>query len=123
MCHVQFFATPQTIAHRAPLSMRFSREEYWSGLPFPSPGDLPNPGVEPVSLKSPALADSLFTTGTTWEAPNTILFLQVTPLQLHSRLIVIELLYVRSSISSLFLKFEHVILNQSNSFFRKMQRK
>ena len=50
-------ATPWTVAHQAPLSMGFSRQEYWSGLPFPSPGDLPNPGIEP---KSPALqADSL----------------------------------------------------------------
>ena len=50
-------ATPWTIAHQAPLSMGFSRQEYWSGLPFPSPGDLPNPGIEP---RSPALqADSL----------------------------------------------------------------
>jgi len=40
------FATPWTIAHQAPLSMEFSRQEYWSGLPFPSPGDLPDPGVE-----------------------------------------------------------------------------
>ena len=47
------FVTPWTIAHHAPLSMGFSRQEYWSGLPFPSPGDLPNPGTEP---KSPALA-------------------------------------------------------------------
>ena len=49
--------TPWTAAHQAPLSMRFSRQRYWSGLPFPSPGDLPNPGIEPGS---PALqADSL----------------------------------------------------------------
>ena len=49
--------TPYTVACQAPLSMAFSREEYWSGLPFPSPGDLPNPGIEP---RSPALqADSL----------------------------------------------------------------
>ena len=49
--------TPWTVAHQAPLSMGFSRQEYWSGLPFPSPGDLPNPGIEPGS---PALqADSL----------------------------------------------------------------
>ena len=49
--------TPWTIAHQAPLSMGFSRQEYWSGLPFPSPGDLPNPGIKP---RSPALqADSL----------------------------------------------------------------
>ena len=50
-------ATPWTVAHQAPLSMGFSRQEYWSGLPFPSPGDLPNPGIEP---RSPILqADSL----------------------------------------------------------------
>ena len=48
---------PHTVAHQAPLSMRFSRQGYWNGLPFPSPGDLPNPGIEP---RSPALqADSL----------------------------------------------------------------
>ena len=52
------FATPQTVAHQAPLSMGFHRQEYWSGLPFPSPGDLPDPGIEPAS---PALADRFFT--------------------------------------------------------------
>ena len=51
--------TPRTVARRAPLSMKFSRQEYWSGLPFPSPGNIPNPGIE---LQSPALqADSLLT--------------------------------------------------------------
>ena len=49
--------------------MGFSRQEYWSGLPFPSPGNLPNSGIEPKSLASPALADRFFTTITTWEAP------------------------------------------------------
>ena len=53
------FATPCTAALRAPLSMGFSRQEYWSRLPFPSPGDLPDPGIEPVS---PALAGRFFTT-------------------------------------------------------------
>ena len=47
---VQLFATPWTVAHQAPLFMGFSRQEYWSGLPFPSPGDLPDPGTEPRSL-------------------------------------------------------------------------
>ena len=47
LSHVQLFATPWTVAYQAPLSMGFSRQEYWSGLPFPSPGDLPNPGIEP----------------------------------------------------------------------------
>ena len=54
---VQLFATPWTVAHQAPLSMEFFRQEYWSGLPFPSPGDLPDPGIEPMSLASPALAE------------------------------------------------------------------
>ena len=49
------FETPWTVALQAPLSMGFPRQEYWSGLPFPSPGDLPDPGVEPTSLVSPAL--------------------------------------------------------------------
>ena len=47
---------------QAPLSMGFPRQEYWSGLPFPSPGDLPDPGIEPESLVSPALAGGFFTT-------------------------------------------------------------
>ena len=53
------FETPWIIVHQAPLSVGFSRQEYWSGLPCPPPGDLPNPGMEPIS---PALADGLFTT-------------------------------------------------------------
>ena len=57
LSHVQLFATPWTVVHKAPLSLGFSRQEYWSGLPFPSPGDLPDPGIE---LGSPALqADAL----------------------------------------------------------------
>ena len=49
LSHVRLFATPWTIAHQAPPSMEFSRQEHWSGLPFPSAGDLPNPGIEPGS--------------------------------------------------------------------------
>ena len=63
------FATRWIIAHQAPLSMGFSRQEYWSGLPFPPPGDLPNPGIEPTSLASAALADGSLSTSATWEAP------------------------------------------------------
>ena len=51
----------------APLSMGFSRQEYWSGLPYPPPEDLPNPGIELKSFESPALADEVFSTSTTWE--------------------------------------------------------
>ena len=56
------------VACHAPLSMGFSRKEYWSELPFPSPGDLPNPQIKPASLMSPTLASGFFTTSTTWEA-------------------------------------------------------
>ena len=61
-------ATLWIIAHQAPLSMGFSRQETSSGLPCPLPGDLPNPGIEPLSQASPALAGGLFTTSITWEA-------------------------------------------------------
>ena len=56
------FATPWTVALQAPLSMGFPRQEYWGGLSFPSPGDCPDPGMEPVFLMSPALAGMFFTT-------------------------------------------------------------
>ena len=65
---VQFFAIPWTVAHQALLSMGFSKQDYWSGLSFPSPGDLPDPGIESASLASPTLAGGFFTTSATWEA-------------------------------------------------------
>ena len=55
LSHVRLFATPWTVASQAPLSVEFSRQEYWSVLPFPSPGDFLGPGIELVSLVSPAL--------------------------------------------------------------------
>ena len=61
--------TPWAIAHQDPLSMGFSRQEYWSGWPFPTSADLLNPGIECVSLASPALAGGFFPTSLTWEAP------------------------------------------------------
>jgi len=61
--------TPWTVACQAPLAIEFSRQEYCSGLPCPSPEDLPNPGVKPRCLTSPALAGLFFTTDATWEAP------------------------------------------------------
>ena len=60
--HVQLCATLWTVALQSLLSMEFSRQEYWSGLAFPTPGDLPDPGIEPASLVSPALAGRFFTT-------------------------------------------------------------
>ena len=57
-----------TVARQASLPLGFSRQEYWSGLPCPPPGDLSNPGIEPWSLMSPALAGGFFTSSATWEA-------------------------------------------------------
>ena len=65
---IQFFATPWTIAYQALPSIGFSRQEYWSGLPCPPPGGLPNPGIKHESVAPPALAGRLFTTSATWEA-------------------------------------------------------
>ena len=58
LSHVRVFVTPWTVAHKAPLSMKFSKQEYWSELPLPSPEDLPNPGIKPIS---PALTGRFFT--------------------------------------------------------------
>ena len=69
LSHVQFFVILWTVVCQAPLSMGFSRQEYWSGLPFPSPGDLPNPGINPYILTSPALANGFFTTSATLVLP------------------------------------------------------
>ena len=56
----QLFAIPWTVAHQTPLSMEFFRQDYWSRLPFPTPGDLPNPGIKTVSLGSPELQANSF---------------------------------------------------------------
>ena len=63
--HVWFFVTLWTVAHQAPVSMGFSGQEYWSELPCSPPGDLPDPGIQPLSLMFPALAGGFFTTSTT----------------------------------------------------------
>ena len=73
-----FFATPWTVACQAPLSMGFPRQEYWSGFPFSSPGDLPDPGIKPAS---PALAGGFFTT----EPPGKPIYLMLLLLLLLSR--------------------------------------
>ena len=65
--HIQLFVTLWTVAHQAPLCMSFFRQEYWNELLCPSPGDLPDPGLEPMSHMSPALAGGFFTTSATWE--------------------------------------------------------
>ena len=69
LCHVRLFVTLWTIARQALLSMEISRQEYWSGLPFPSPGELPNPEIKLVSLVSSSLAGGFFTSWANREAP------------------------------------------------------
>ena len=68
LSRIRLFSTPWTVAHQAPLSIRFPRQKYWSGLPFPLPGDLPDSGIELTSLMSLAFGGRFFTTSTTWEA-------------------------------------------------------
>ena len=65
LSHVQLFVSPWTVAFQASQSVEFSRQEYWSGLPFPSPGDLPNPGTELTSQVSPILVGGFFPTSST----------------------------------------------------------
>ena len=84
LSHIQLFATPWTVAHQAPLSVGFCRQEYWSGLSFPPPVDLSDPEIELVSLASPALAGGFFTSWASGESPAlcgdfTILHLQRMP--------------------------------------------
>ena len=64
LSHVRLFATPQSVACQAPLPLGFPKKEYWSGLPFPPPGDLPDSGFKPVSLASPTLGGRFCTTAT-----------------------------------------------------------
>ena len=61
LAHSHSFAIPWTVTCQAPLFMGFARQEYWSGVPFLSPGDLPDPGIEPLSLSCPALSGGFFT--------------------------------------------------------------
>ena len=72
--HVGLFATPWTVDHQAPLSIEFSRQENWSGLPFPAPGDQLKSGTEPMSPVSPALASIFFTIGTPRESSHDYIF-------------------------------------------------
>ena len=71
--YIWLFAIPWTVACQVPLYMEFSRQEHWSRLLCPAPEDLPDPGIEPESAASPALAGGFFTTRTTWEAPYIVL--------------------------------------------------
>ena len=71
---VWLFVTLGTVAHQAPLSMKFSRQDYRSGLLCPPPGNLPDPGIKPTSLTSPELAEGFFTTSATCEAQGVCLY-------------------------------------------------
>ena len=68
LSHLQLFVTPWTIACQTPPSMEFSKQEYWNGLPFPTPEDLPDPGIKPTSPAFPSLAGRFFAT-----APNNVI--------------------------------------------------
>ena len=84
--HVRLLVTPRTVAHQAPLSMGFPRQEYWSEWPFPPPGDLPHPGIKPMSLLSPVLVGGLFTTeppGNPWTLQRAILSIIINNQRLH----------------------------------------
>ena len=74
--HVRPFAASWTMASQAPLSLEFSKQDFWNGVPFSPPGNLPYPGVKPASLASPSLTGRFFTASTTWEA------LSIVPLHL-----------------------------------------
>ena len=68
LSHVRLFVTPWPVALQAPLSLGFSQQEYWNGVIFPLPVDLPDPGIEPAFLMSLAIAGKFFSTSATWEA-------------------------------------------------------
>ena len=80
-------AAPWTLAHQVPLSMEFSRKEHWNGLPLPTPGDLPNQGIEPKSPMSTPLAGRFFTTNTIWEGSlnSQQLFKSIVPTNKHKK--------------------------------------
>ena len=88
LSRVWLFATSWTVARQAPLPMGFPRQEYWSRLPFPPPGDLPDPEVEPTSA---ALAGGFFTTSTTWEA---LVFMVVYKLRHIKSLFLVYLIFI-----------------------------
>ena len=68
LSHIQLFVTPWSVDCQAPLSMKFSRQEYWSGLPFPPPGDVPDPRIEPKSPAPLAFTGRFLATSAPWEA-------------------------------------------------------
>ena len=104
-------ATPWTIACWAPLSMGFSRQEFWSGLPFPSPGDLPDPGIEPMSPMSPAWASGFFTTSATWEAPHTVYTSQLSIKDSDTQPFPLDVSWPKSSLQKILRKTPNELLS------------
>ena len=102
--HVQLSVTPWTVAHQAPLSMGFSRQEHWSGLMFSPPEDLPDPGIKPASLMSPALAGGFFTSSATWE----VISLLCPPWRLAFFLVLINYVGKITDLSDCFLRGSYV---------------
>ena len=113
LSHVPLFATLWTVAHQAPLSMGFSRQEYWSGVPCPPLGDLPDPGIEPASLMFPELAGGFFTTSTTdltvrfyWVWPNFVCVIsKIVHTHLHMKRIKIYLKKMRYLFGAYYMSF------------------
>ena len=93
LSHVRLFATPWTVAYQAPLSMGFSRQEYWSGVPLPSPGDLPNPGTEPGSpaLQTDALPSEPPGKPIIFRACLIVHYIDVTPCNLLTALLLLSI--------------------------------
>ena len=111
--HVRLFVTPWTVAHQAPLSMGFFRQEYWSRLQCPPPGDLPNQESNLHLLTSPALAGRFFTINTIWEAP--LLDLRLTDLKSK-----IGFLVYTSVVFSLCFYLSFALVSDQFSCFSKM---
>ena len=105
LSHVQLFATTWIVARQASLSIRFSRQEYWSGLPFPSPGDLPDLGIEHVSLASPALAGVFFTSEPPGKPQNSTCILQIQVIT-KAKLLIFFMFYTEMSFFYLFSTYQ-----------------
>ena len=109
-------AIPRTVGCQAPLSIRFSRQEHWSGLPCPPPGDLSHPGIKPTSLMSPALASGFFTISATWEAHANAYFF-IACLYYYSQRLKIRVHYLYSYLpsypsSNFFSKFRLIVFSK-----------
>ena len=119
LSRVRLFATPWTVARQVPLSMEFSRQEYWSGLPFPTPADLLDPGIKPTS---PVLSGEFFTTGSTREGlfPTRWYIFQYPKVVLRTRFLVVAWQFVVSIVVYL---TNPVLLDYDFCYHRKMYNK